>query len=189
MWFTKRLWKDRQTEFPNRRTVTYEDGSAALVRLTRTEGEISEEGDAFNAQNMNDLEERIANADNQITETIRNMLQNSSDANDSFKKAINDIKYTLNNRFSMAEGIGYVKKVLPHTTYSLNVKFSSAEQEYFPIGIIDASCSTPGVVIGSMKLYTIKSDFGYDVFITNTTDLSYDDVRVIITVLLANWEV
>lgn len=189
MWFTKRLWKDRQTEFPNRRTVTYEDGSAALVRLTRTEGEISEEGDAFNAQNMNDLEERIANADNQITETIRNMLQNSSNANDSFKKAINDIKYTLNNLFIGAEGIGYVKKVLPHTTYRLNVEIPSTEQGYFLAGIREAYCHAPGVAIDSMQLYTTESGFAYEVFITNTTDLSYDDVRVIITVLLANSEV
>lgn len=70
MSFVKKTWKDRQSEYPNRRTLTSEDGSAQLVTVSREEGAITEEGDAFNAENMNDLEERIASALTDISEAF-----------------------------------------------------------------------------------------------------------------------
>ena len=60
MSFTKKTWKDRKTEYPNRRLPTKEDGSTELVTVSREEGTISAEGDAFSAENMNDLEGRIS---------------------------------------------------------------------------------------------------------------------------------
>ena len=58
MAFIKRLWKDRISEFPNRRTVN--DGYVTKqVTVGRDEGTITEQGDAFDASNMNDLEQRI----------------------------------------------------------------------------------------------------------------------------------
>ena len=59
MAFKKKAWVDRVAEFINRRTLTKEDGSTELVTVARSEGTISKEGDAFNAETMNDLEERI----------------------------------------------------------------------------------------------------------------------------------
>ncbi len=59
MAFKKKAWVDRVAEFINRRTLTKEDGSTELVTVARNEGAISKEGDAFNASNMNDLEQRI----------------------------------------------------------------------------------------------------------------------------------
>ena len=61
MAFVKKVWKDRIAEYINRRLLTKEDGTQELVTVARNEGNISQEGDAFNAANMNDLEERIAN--------------------------------------------------------------------------------------------------------------------------------
>ena len=61
MAFVKKVWKDRIAEYINRRLITKEDGTQELVTVARNEGNISQEGDAFNAANMNDLEERIAN--------------------------------------------------------------------------------------------------------------------------------
>lgn len=59
MAFKKKTWTDRVAEFINRRTLTKEDGSTELVTVARSEGTISKEGDAFNAETMNDLEQRI----------------------------------------------------------------------------------------------------------------------------------
>ena len=61
MAFVKKVWKDRIAEYINRRLLTNEDGTQELVTVARNEGNISQEGDAFNAANMNDLEDRIAN--------------------------------------------------------------------------------------------------------------------------------
>ena len=57
--WVKKIWKNRITEFPTRRTLTKEDGSTEIVTVTRNEGTVSEEGDAFDADTMNNLEERI----------------------------------------------------------------------------------------------------------------------------------
>lgn len=60
--FTRKTWKDRITEYPTRRTLTKADGSTETVTVARSEGTVSQEGDAFSAANMNDLEARIATA-------------------------------------------------------------------------------------------------------------------------------
>lgn len=57
--WVKKVWKNRITEFPTRRTLTKEGGSSEIVTVTRNEGTVSEEGDAFDADTMNNLEERI----------------------------------------------------------------------------------------------------------------------------------
>ena len=57
--WAKKVWKDRKTEYPTRRTLTKTNGSQEIVTVTRNEGSVSQEGDAFSAENMNNLEERI----------------------------------------------------------------------------------------------------------------------------------
>ncbi len=61
MAFVQKNWVDRISEYPNRRTIN--DGNVTKqVTVGRDEGTITEAGDAFNASNMNDLEQRIADA-------------------------------------------------------------------------------------------------------------------------------
>lgn len=62
MGFVNKVWKNRISEYPTRRTLTKEDGSTELVTVSRSEGTVSQEGDAFSADNMNDLEQRIEDA-------------------------------------------------------------------------------------------------------------------------------
>lgn len=72
MGFIKKTWKNRIAEYINRRRLTMEDGSASLVTVARDEGTISQEGDAFNAANMNDLEDRIAAGFEEINQSLMN---------------------------------------------------------------------------------------------------------------------
>ena len=61
MAFIKKIWKDRISQFPNRRTIN--DGYVTKqVTVGRDEGNITEAGDSFDASNMNDLEQRIEDA-------------------------------------------------------------------------------------------------------------------------------
>lgn len=62
MAFVKKTWQGRISEYPNRRTITDENGVVKLVTVGRSEGTVSQEGDSFTASNMNDLEQRIYNA-------------------------------------------------------------------------------------------------------------------------------
>lgn len=59
MAYVSKTWVDRQTEFPNRRTLVHQDTTEEQVIVGRNEGTVYVEGDAFSAQNMNNLESRI----------------------------------------------------------------------------------------------------------------------------------
>ena len=74
MAFVKKTWKDRIAEFPTRRRLTKEDNTSELVTVAREEGTLSQEGDAFSAENMNDLENRI---DAEFTEVNGNLVFNN----------------------------------------------------------------------------------------------------------------
>ena len=63
MAFKKKTWIDRMVEFAGRRKITKVSTSAAqIIDVERAEGAVSQEGDAFSAENMNDLEKRISDA-------------------------------------------------------------------------------------------------------------------------------
>lgn len=71
MAFTKKTWVDRISEFPNRRGLTNTTtGISDIYDVTREEGNISQQGDAFSATNMNDLEDRIEEA---VSHEVLNM--------------------------------------------------------------------------------------------------------------------
>ena len=58
--FDKYTWKDREVQFPNRRQLTNEDtGDVTIQTVVRSEGTITNEGDPFSAERMNNLETRI----------------------------------------------------------------------------------------------------------------------------------
>lgn len=59
MAYAKKVWKDRQTEYPTRRRLS-PTGTEDVYDVSRDEGLVIEEGDAFSAANMNDLEDRVA---------------------------------------------------------------------------------------------------------------------------------
>lgn len=63
MAFVMKEWKDRIAEFAGRRRLTDVDtGTEMVVDVERDEGFVSQTGDMFSAQNMNDLEQRINTA-------------------------------------------------------------------------------------------------------------------------------
>lgn len=62
MAFDKKLWQNRISQYPNRRKIkNISDNSETIVDIYREEGTIQNEGDAFSASTMNDLEGRIWN--------------------------------------------------------------------------------------------------------------------------------
>lgn len=61
--YSLKNWKNRDVEFPGRRTLTdVLTSTSQTVDVTRSEGTITEAGDAFDASTMNDLEGRISSA-------------------------------------------------------------------------------------------------------------------------------
>lgn len=62
-YYLPKNWKDRDVEHPGRRTITdVISGTSQTVDVIRSEGTVTEPGDAFIASTMNDLEGRIGSA-------------------------------------------------------------------------------------------------------------------------------
>lgn len=57
--YEKKTWINRQSEHPARRKLT-PTGNDGEYDVSRSEGIIMEDGDAFDADTMNDLERRVA---------------------------------------------------------------------------------------------------------------------------------
>lgn len=63
MAFNAKSWADRLSEFPGRRRLKdVITGAEMVVDVTRAEGTVLKEGDAFSKENMDDLESRIKDA-------------------------------------------------------------------------------------------------------------------------------
>lgn len=114
MGFTKKTWKNRIAEYINRRRITMEDGSASLVTVARDEGTISQEGDAFNAANMNNLEDRIASGFEEINQSLTEINKYQSSA-----------EFVINEEFEMNYDAFLVYSVTygsaPYTGYTLKI--------------------------------------------------------------------
>lgn len=74
MAFSLKTWVNRISEYPNRRKLTHEDGSTELVTVARAEGQISAEGNAFSAEEMNDLENRIKGGFDEVNQSLANKI-------------------------------------------------------------------------------------------------------------------
>lgn len=71
MAFVPKEWKDRLVEFAGRRKLTnVATGEEIIFDVARNEGAVSQEGDAFSAENMNDLEQRVADEFTQINSDL-----------------------------------------------------------------------------------------------------------------------
>lgn len=76
MAFEKKTWKDRLVEYAGRRKITNTTTLAAqIVDMERAEGIVTEEGSAFNAANMNDLEQRVADGFSGVQQDINKVNQ------------------------------------------------------------------------------------------------------------------
>lgn len=59
--YSKKTWVDRNVEHPSRRKLSPVSGENNIYDVVRAEGTITDPGDAFNAETMNDFENRIDN--------------------------------------------------------------------------------------------------------------------------------
>ena len=80
MAYTKKTWKPRISQYPGRRRMVG-TGEANTYDITRAEGTVTQTGDAFSAENMNDLETRISN---EFT-SLNNNLAKKANAEDILK--------------------------------------------------------------------------------------------------------
>lgn len=105
--FEKKEWIDRQSQYPSRRKLTATT-IENVYEVERAEGEVTEPGNAFDAQNMNDLEDRIFAALGSLDGTDITIL----DRNNLFTKTnLEDVLvelfiYASNGKTLIANAIG-----------------------------------------------------------------------------------
>ena len=136
MGFTKKTWKNRIAEYINRRLITMEDGSTNLVTVARDEGTISQEGDAFNAANMNDLEDRIEAGFADVSQSLSELI----------------IKSVIINQTGL---YGYIKDCIGSVIFKNKTAFFHIEGEMsgtidLPLSLfgLDTNLRTPNGVYG-----------------------------------------
>lgn len=81
MAFVTKEWKDRLVEFAGRRKLkNVTTGAETVFDVSRSEGAVSQAGDAFSAANMNNLEQRIKNEFDTVNgslQAVNNKINNN----------------------------------------------------------------------------------------------------------------
>ena len=140
-WFTPKEWKARLVEFAGRRLLrNVANGESTTYDVSRSEGQVSQEGDAFNTKNMNDLEQRIA---------------------DGFAKAKTNID-SLNDNGAI-KGMDAREDVV-YITYSTGAdtvtkKLGKTDRHVIKSGVGNGSFSVSGQISGYEKL--TAEDFAF----------------------------
>lgn len=80
MAFVTKTWKDRLVEYAGRRKLkNVATGEEVLMDVSRSEGTVSQAGDAFSAANMNNLEQRIKNEFDTVNSSLVSDIYVGSD--------------------------------------------------------------------------------------------------------------
>lgn len=116
MAFSLKTWVNRISEYPNRRKLTHEDGSTELVTVARAEGQISAEGNAFSAEEMNDLENRIKGGFDEVNQSLTN-LKNPAKGTKGILVASG---YALTKDYLLVYTLKTTDKALTGASFSLN---------------------------------------------------------------------
>lgn len=104
MAFKKKTWTDRMVEYAGRRKLTNVSTKQAVIYdVERSEGTVSKEGDAFSSQNMNDLEQRVADGFSEVKQTTDGLIQNLGNINGLLPSGITNLadllKYWISNGY------------------------------------------------------------------------------------------
>lgn len=79
MAFVTKTWKDRMVEYAGRRKLkNVATGEEVLMDVSRSEGTVSQAGDAFSAANMNNLEQRIKKEFDTVNSSLKDSTSGES---------------------------------------------------------------------------------------------------------------
>lgn len=154
--FTQKEWKDRITEFPTRRqlAVVSETGSGMTVDVTRAEGLVSQEGDAYSAANMNGMEQRVKAAFDNVDTDV-------AGAN----SAVSGLTTRMGNAESNISGLTTRMGTAESNISGLGTRMGSAESNITKISgdlasakaNFQAGCSTIAAAITAMGVPTANN--------------------------------
>lgn len=144
--FSPKTWKQRIVEFPGRRRLD-DTSSADVYDVSRAEGTVTQEGDGFTAANMNDLEQRINNAVNDVAGLSADEYDPNATYSSGDLRIHDNILHKANQDISVAEA--WTPDHWDPTT--LAAELSAVNSRTFPD-------PASGTAIGEVDSYTAPSD-------------------------------
>lgn len=125
MSYTKRIWHNRMAENIDGRLITnVETGEETAVLVTLNQGEILQEGDEWNEDSMNDLEERISTAFSEqksnlpATVTVASILAGYTERDcDFLLNGADDYKILQNAIYELPQNVGGTINILNGPCY------------------------------------------------------------------------
>lgn len=171
-WFVAKEWKARLVEFAGRRMLrNVANGETTTYDVSRSEGQVSQEGDAFNTKNMNDLEQRVANGFADAKTAVDTLSRDFISFQTSFRDgcstiaaAITEMGVSTASNASPTVMASNIKKIKPLPLEAV------AMLGIFGGGNINNSCIVPVDFAGIKSFtYTVYSDGNdnkrYDMYI------------------------
>ena len=181
MAFKKKTWTDRMVEYAGRRKLTNVSTKQAVIYdVERSEGTVSKEGDAFSSQNMNDLEQRVADGFSEVKQTTDGLIQNLAQGQIEFdvdatgkgfyRKRGADTWLPFSNALVLMDGTGsyafgginngyYSNFQLDNFDYSAYSKIRITNLGTYPFEVVcgTTSYTSPGTFdIGALKQTTLR---------------------------------
>lgn len=181
MAFKKKTWSDRMVEYAGRRKLTNVSTKQAIIcDVERSEGTVSKEGDAFSSQNMNDLEQRVADGFSEVKQTTDGLIQNLAQGQIEFdvdatgkgfyRKRGADTWLPFSNALVLMDGTGsyafgginngyYSNFQLDNFDYSNYSKIRITNLGTYPFEVVcgTTSYTSPGTFdIGALKQTTLR---------------------------------
>lgn len=181
MAFKKKTWSDRMVEYAGRRKLTNVSTKQAIIcDVERSEGTVSKEGDAFSSQNMNDLEQRVADGFSEVKQTTDGLIQDLAQGQIEFdvdaagkgfyRKRGADTWLPFSNTLVLMDGTGsyafgginngyYSNFQLDNFDYSNYSKIRITNLGTYPFEVVcgTTSYTSPGTFdIGALKQTTLR---------------------------------
>ena len=180
MAFKKKTWTDRMVEYAGRRKLTNVSTKQAVIYdVERSEGTVSKEGDAFSSQNMNDLEQRVADGFSEVKQTTDGLIQNLAsgqiefsfqDGKGVYRKKGADTWLPFSSTLVLMDGTGsyafgginngyYSNFQLDNFDYSIYSKIRITNLGTYPFEVVcgTTSYTSPGTFdIGALKQTTLR---------------------------------
>lgn len=171
MAFTTKEWKDRLVEFAGRRKLkNVTTGAETVFDVSRSEGAVSQAGDAFSAANMNNLEQRIKNEFDTVNGSLNGKASKSSDlGNCTFYQSGSDF---------YVRGADSVTKKLGSTLGLLNYVHSNLRGDYAPtIFTLKAETQVAVIMASSSDTEPVLNISGAYTFVHGITSVRSNDGR------------
>ena len=181
MAFKKKTWKDRMVEYAGRRKLTNISTNQSIIcDVARSEGTVSQEGDALSSQNLNDLEQRIEDGFTEVKQTTDTLNQNLAQGQIEFdvdaagkgfyRKRGADTWLPFSNTLVLMDGTGsyafggtnngyYSNFQLDNFDYSNYSKIRITNLGTYPFEVVcgTTSYTSPGTFdIGALKQTTLR---------------------------------